>query len=127
MKKIRVIDLEQVRADKPEGYIENVLSQGTVTDGVLFIDDVPYMELQQKYGGKPTIFKKASNAAGAATRVIKSKAQGQQVTVPDEERDRRMAICQVCEFFTGTTCLKCGCVARWKAKLATEKCPVGKW
>lgn len=68
-----------------------------------------------------------SNAAGAAGRVIKAKASGQKVTVSDNERDRRMAICYICEFFTGTSCEKCGCVARWKTKLATEKCPMGKW
>ncbi len=68
-----------------------------------------------------------SNAAHAAERIIKSTAAGQRVLVSDLERDRRMEICKTCEFFNGKTCLKCGCVARWKTKLATEKCPVDKW
>jgi hypothetical protein len=134
MKKIRVTDLERVMAHKPVGYVEDVISHGTVTDGVLFLEDSDYVQLQDKYRiksaapiARPSVAQKMSSASGAATRVVKAKAQGQVVTVSDEERDRRMAICQDCEFFTGLTCLKCGCVARWKTKLATEKCPVGKW
>jgi hypothetical protein len=50
MRKIRISDLESVRAHKPEGYVEDVLSLGSVTDGVLTLQDSAYAQLRQKYG-----------------------------------------------------------------------------
>jgi len=51
----------------------------------------------------------------------------------DEEIARRFDICQVCEFFDGKSCTKCGCGisrdAKHLSKLAwsDQSCPVGKW
>src|SRR6187402_1904574 len=74
----------------------------------------------------PTLAGKIANAAYAAGRVVKAAVKGQQITVSDEEVERRLSICRACEFFTGTNCSLCGCVARFKAKLKTESCPIGK-
>ena len=47
--------------------------------------------------------------------------------------EKRMAICKGCEFHDPNgwrgrgKCLKCGCCTAAKAKLRTEKCPIGKW
>jgi hypothetical protein len=78
---------------------------------------------------KPGLAQKAANfAASAAKHVAAGMPQ-----CSDEERERRFAICQGCEFYDGKACTKCGCpVAREKrfvSKLAwaSEKCPVGKW
>ncbi len=130
MKKIRLTDLEQVRAQRPAGYVEQVLSMGTLVDGVLTLDDDIYSRLRIRYNSAKSelsFTQKLSSAAGAITRMAKATASGQKATVNDEEHSRRMAICAACEFFTGVTCRKCGCVAKWKTKLATEKCPVGEW
>ena len=49
------------------------------------------------------------------------------------EHNRRLAICKACEFwdpsgFIGTgRCQKCGCSTWAKLRMATERCPVGKW
>ena len=48
------------------------------------------------------------------------------------EIDRRMVICRGCEFFTGSTCLQCGCLVnsrRFLNKLAwtDQECPIGRW
>ncbi len=72
----------------------------------------------------PTI---SGNALGAAARVATAAVTGQRVTVSDEERDRRLAICYGCDLYVNKRCVKCGCVARWKARLATEHCPISKW
>lgn len=48
-------------------------------------------------------------------------------TVSTDEAQRRLGICQACEFFTGKRCLKCGCFMIAKTKLATTACPIGKW
>tara|TARA_Y100000310_G_scaffold244877_1_gene249780 strand:+ start:82 stop:453 length:372 start_codon:yes stop_codon:yes gene_type:complete len=43
--------------------------------------------------------------------------------------DRRLSMCQGCEHFISATsqCKKCGCFMKVKTKLATARCPVGKW
>lgn len=72
-------------------------------------------------------FQKAANLAGALGRAANAISRGNPIGVSNKERDRRMAICATCEFFTGKTCRKCGCHIRFKAKLQTEHCPIGKW
>lgn len=73
------------------------------------------------------LMRKAVNLSGAAKRVAAALASRNQIRINSVEQEHRLAICKACEFFTGITCLKCGCVARFKTKLATEKCPIGKW
>lgn len=52
--------------------------------------------------------------------------------VTEEEYQRRIHICQACDFFKNGSCLKCGCQvmgtglftkARWK----NQVCPISKW
>lgn len=51
----------------------------------------------------------------------------------DKQIERRLSICQGCEFFKNNTCSKCGCpIYRTKnyfSKLSweSEKCPINKW
>lgn len=51
----------------------------------------------------------------------------------EEELTRRIETCRSCEFWnpqgfnhTGR-CMKCGCSTWAKLRMATEKCPIGKW
>ena len=59
-------------------------------------------------------------------------ASGFSVTEP-EELEFRLKTCKGCEFwdesgFVNTgRCAKCGCSTQAKLRMATEKCPVGKW
>jgi hypothetical protein len=53
---------------------------------------------------------------------------------PDEEVARIYAICRECEHFIDQHCALCGCrvdatASAWrnKIRMATEKCPIGKW
>lgn len=39
----------------------------------------------------------------------------------------RMAICDNCEYRSGSKCLKCGCFLEMKASWASADCPIGKW
>jgi len=45
------------------------------------------------------------------------------------EAQARYDICKACEFFRPSlaTCEKCGCFMKAKVKLASAKCPEGKW
>ena len=41
--------------------------------------------------------------------------------------DKRRAICDGCEFKFGLNCKKCGCFIHAKTRVATARCPIGKW
>lgn len=79
-------------------------------------------------GPMPPIATQLGNAAGAIGRIVVAGLRGDPVRVSEQEQARRQAICTApCEWWTGDRCRACGCVARWKAHLATERCPKDKW
>ena len=42
--------------------------------------------------------------------------------------DKRLDICNGCEFLTEKNkCEKCGCFMKVKTRVATARCPIGKW
>ena len=75
------------------------------------------------------LLEKAKNFASAT---VKHVAAGMP-RCSDEQVEERFRICQGCEHYDGTACMKCGCpVNREKAYLsklswADQSCPVGKW
>lgn len=50
-------------------------------------------------------------------------------TSEDEEVNRRISICNQCEFFRKeqNQCEKCGCYLSLKTRLESSNCPIGKW
>jgi tetratricopeptide (TPR) repeat protein len=46
---------------------------------------------------------------------------------PRPELQRRLRTCAACPHYTGVRCRLCGCFTNVKARLAQEKCPIGKW
>lgn len=139
LKKISIDRLQRASVNRPEGYVEDVISRGRIEGDVLFLEDGVYVELTWKYSPPkpaeydfgPTTATKAVNALGAFGRVARAAVKREQIKVSSEEQSRRMAICHACVgpdgHFNGRTCDLCGCVVNWKTKLATEKCPIGKW
>jgi hypothetical protein len=79
----------------------------------------------------PSLFQQAVNAVQAVGSVVASAVRGEPVSVPEEERDRRLAICHACEFWDAAQerCSKCGCFGQWKTWLASQRCPLNppKW
>lgn len=45
----------------------------------------------------------------------------------DAEYDRRIAICEECDYLTGPTCRACGCYVELRAIRKNSKCPYRKW
>lgn len=74
----------------------------------------------------------ASMVKSAAESAKKWVTSGLQLADEEVLRERLKA-CRECEFwnpqgFRGTgRCMKCGCSTWAKLRMATEKCPVGKW
>ncbi len=89
-------------------------------------DAVEYNPPKLEY---PSLFQQAKNAAQAVGSVVASAVRGEPVTIPQEEQDRRLAICHACEFWDvgQNRCKKCGCFGQWKTWLASQRCPIGKW
>jgi hypothetical protein len=80
----------------------------------------------------------AQSAVKAVKDEVKAKAK-KQPPVSKEEQEKRLNICKECEFFTPNIkdlperhrkqerCIKCGCFMKFKAKLRSQSCPIGKW
>lgn len=47
--------------------------------------------------------------------------------VDEEEKERRLSICDTCEHKKGNKCNLCGCFLNYKTKLTNSECPLGKW
>jgi len=73
----------------------------------------------------PSFFQQATNAAHAVGSMIASAVHGDAITVPQEEQDRRLAICHACEFWDSkqSRCSLCGCYVALKTRLASQHCP----
>lgn len=71
----------------------------------------------------------AANAAKAVVQTIRHAVQTGHVYAPQDEIDRRAAICQKCEKYFNGACTACGCNARLKVRLAGMRCPLNppKW
>jgi hypothetical protein len=65
----------------------------------------------------------ALSAAGSMAKFLGSGF----AVAPREVHRGRLEACSSCEHHTGLRCLVCGCFTSAKARLAHERCPVGKW
>ena len=103
----------------------------TYTDGTLSSEfDCPFgITSDSVQGIFPSLLTEATNVTKAAGRVIKAVARRNKVKVSEEERKRRLRICESnnCKQYKHGRCLRCGCVTRFKAILETEDCPLGYW
>lgn len=73
----------------------------------------------------PSLMQQAKNLGGSLINFAKSGFQ----KADDETYNRRLRICEGCEFLDKEhkRCLKCGCFVKAKAAMGSESCPIGKW
>jgi hypothetical protein len=82
-----------------------------------------------EFNSEPSIFRKIKNVTKS---LLEWGSLGFDVSEP-ELFTQRITICKGCEFwdesgFVNTgRCKKCGCSTQAKLRMATEKCPIGKW
>ena len=88
-------------------------------------EQAPEQERQVSFPNVQTL---ALNLASAVGAEVKSRFLGND-QIDLEEINRRLAICEGCEFFHSPSqrCKKCGCYLKWKTAWRSQKCPVGKW
>ncbi len=125
--KLYIPDLRASAANRPAGYLDEILAAGRIeNDVVLHIDLDVYRALVKKYSPNrqmPSVATQAKNLIGAASKAILNPK-----AVSKEERERRLAICNACEFLVdGKRCAKCGCTVNWKSRLEAWHCPIEKW
>ncbi len=72
---------------------------------------------------KKGLLTKATNFAKAkAEHIISGKKD-----TPKEKLALQLNVCENCDNLFDDECLICGCIIALKAKMATQKCPLGKW
>jgi hypothetical protein len=149
--KIKLIDIYSKANQRPEGYVNDIISAGVVNGNALEIEYNKYVELLTKYqpttkapkkpcgcttktestlpigqarpANFPPITTQLTNATKAVGRVIQAKLHGEPVEAGSELIDSRRSICSICDKFKNGRCLLCGCRLEWKIKLLTEICP----
>lgn len=78
---------------------------------------------------KISFYKKVSNFLYALIKHILGGAKRTSMS----ERQKRLDICKICEFFDGHSCQQCGCPITQQAKFiskldwANQHCPINKW
>lgn len=77
----------------------------------------------------PSLGRMAISAAQSVIKNAASVAQGNALRLDPTDANKRLLICQGCEFFSSGSqrCQKCGCFLSVKTYLKAEKCPMGKW
>lgn len=77
----------------------------------------------------PTSSQMARNLIQSLGRNIKSVAAGNGLRLTSEEANKRLSICNSCQFYIANQqrCGKCGCYMAVKTYLKAERCPIGKW
>lgn len=68
-------------------------------------------------------------AKESAKAIAANLMDGKDITVPEEEFQRRMSICRTCPKFKPDMCIcgECGCSLQLKCRIADMECPLGKW
>lgn len=79
--------------------------------------------------GQPPILTQVRNFSGAVGRVARAAVAGTPVIAEPEVVTHRLVVCSQCELWIAERkrCSKCGCHTSAKVRLATEKCPDGRW
>lgn len=106
------ISISRLRQTHSPAFCNDAISKGNVEGGILTLADDRYKELNR-----------IKNLAIAARQAMLHPKP-----VSTEERERRLSICNDCEFLKdGKRCLKCGCFVNWKSRLEAWHCPINKW
>ena len=92
-------------------------------NGITRTEPVTLPSVQHAY---PPVTTQLANALGAAVKFIASGG----AIVSDEEQARRHAICKApCQHYDAAKdgCFLCGCTTSYKARIASQSCPIGLW
>lgn len=75
----------------------------------------------------PPVKTQLAHAAGALRRAAQAVVKREPLLATAAEAEARREICASCPDLVNGRCARCGCFYKAKIKLATERCPLGKW
>lgn len=77
----------------------------------------------------PSTYEMLKNLLESGHDIIQGVVQGDAVFADDVTYERRLSICNTCEFFVKESqrCAKCGCYMTKKSAFKNLKCPLNKW
>jgi hypothetical protein len=152
MRKIPIAALRSVADQRKSGYMEEILKSGNVYEYSVLINEEDYERIKKDFA-LPALsaeesveeYKKSSlgadtkdgpsifTMAKTANQAFKKWAESGFHLADEATLQSRIDACSKCEFWdksgfqnTGR-CTKCGCSTWAKLRMATEKCPIGKW
>lgn len=127
--RIRLEKIHEAAKSRPAGYLETVMSRGTVDGDWLEMPDEDFHELRRQFRpALPSVPRMAANLAQAAVAEVKARiSKSPQVSTTTIEE--RLRTCRECEHFipAQNRCPLCGCYTAFKARLRSQRCPAGKW
>lgn len=80
-------------------------------------------EMQEKEPEGPGLLDMAKNFGKAAVAHVKTGM----AHVSEEEKQRRLDICNLCDKKKGNRCSECGCLLQIKTSWQSSECPLKKW
>ncbi len=91
-----------------------------------------YQEIKTKLENEnlesfPSIFQQARNLAKQAWLSGVDVARGKPLLSTAEKANERIKICEGCEFYKQSRCIKCGCFMTAKIHVESSRCPINKW
>ena len=75
----------------------------------------------------PSTAKMAKNLAFSFVNVVGEAFKTGKLVALKDVIQKRMSICDGCEFKKDSRCTECGCFLTYKVGLYAEECPKGKW
>jgi hypothetical protein len=93
------------------------------------MDNIREQQLKQaQEHTMPSMVDMGKDLLKTAAATVRSAVAGEGISLTAEEAEKRLAVCQACEFYVDNTrCSKCGCYMATKTYLKAANCPVGKW
>ena len=124
---IPLAKLQAAAPYKPQGYLDACLATGRVVGGNLELTEAEFDALRSRFSPPPIV----RQVVAATTAVIREcgAALSGQPAVDDNEKARRLAICEACPNLIPQErrCAKCGCFVELKASFRTQACPEDRW
>lgn len=142
-KQFSINALKSSSINKPEGYYEEVLELCEQEGTLLKMSTEDWIKMREKYSHKygelpsnnrePIETPDLKDMAKSATKSMVNWASSGFKIAPKEVYDQRLNECKACPHWDSEAlantgrCKVCGCSTVAKLRLATEKCPIGKW
>ena len=110
-------------------FVEKILNNSIDFEDHVKITQGKFIDIQRQKIQEPNSFKKAESLLISSISWMNSGFE----IANENETFKRKSICKECENWISSAwngtgkCKKCGCSTWAKLRMATERCPIGKW